>query len=153
MASLGVAPLPAAGATLGVGARWPGVSIALEGAIDTPASVAAPGSGKVSSWLSTAALVPCAHFEPLIACALAQVGSMQAWSDGVPDRRSQSILWLAAGGRFGTRIPLDANRTELQVRGDLVANLVPPVLQLNGTPAWTAPPVAASFGVDVLVRF
>jgi hypothetical protein len=97
-------------------------------------------------------LIPCEHMGPLFACALGQTGSMQASSEGVANRHRQSVLWVAAGGRFGVLMPLH-DHTVLRVRSDIVANLNRSVLQLNGKDQWDPPPAAASLGADVVVHF
>jgi hypothetical protein len=152
VATLGVAPLPVAGAALGVAVRARRLSVAIEGRIDAPSSTPATGGGRVSSWMAVAALVPCGHAGPLFACGLGQAGLMQASSEGVTEPRSTSLGWLAAGGRFGVEVPLEP-LTMLRVRSDLVVDLAPPTFELNGVTAWVAPRVAASFGADVVAHF
>jgi hypothetical protein len=152
VASVGVAPLPAAGLALGVSVRSRRVSLAAEGRIDAPVSAGATGGGSIVSWLATAALIPCAHALPLFVCALGEAGAIQASSEGIADQRSQSVLWLAVGGRFGVLLPLQGD-TLLRVRADVVGNLNPRTFQLNGRDQWTLPPAAGSFGADVVVHF
>ncbi len=96
--SSGQAPRPTAGAALGISARWTSVSLGLEGAAQLPVSARASGGGSVSAWLAGLALTPCAHADPIFLRAVAGAGSLQASGTGVLDGKSQSILWLAAGG-------------------------------------------------------
>jgi hypothetical protein len=77
---------------------------------------------------------------------------MEASGAGVADGRSASLLWLAAGGRLGVLVPI-WGKLLVRFHGDLVADLEPATLQLDGAGAWTAPPVAGSLGADLVVRF
>jgi hypothetical protein len=150
--SSGVAPSIAMGVALGVAARWKILSLALEGRLDAPASAAALGGGDVSSWLAIAAAVPCVHLGPVLGCGVLQGGSMQASGSGVPNTEARSAPWWAAGGRAGVVFPL-AGDVHLRARVDVLGNLSRATLRLNGQPAWTADPLAISFGVDAVLRF
>ncbi len=152
VASTGVAPLPAVGFTAGVAVRRRGLSVAIEGRIDAPASAAAPGGGRASSWLAEAALLPCAHAGPVFVCAVGQLGSMQVASKGVSNGGYDSVRWLAVGGRFGAQLPL-GGEMGLRVWSDVVGDLEPTTLQLNHAMVWQAPEVASSLGADVVVQF
>jgi hypothetical protein len=152
VASTGVAPSPSVGLALGTDVRWSRFSVGVEGRIDAPASRTAPSAGSVSSWLAFGAIVPCGHLGAFFACGLAEAGVMQASSSGVTFHRATSLAWLAAGGRVGAFVPLGQD-VLLRMRGDLVADLDPAILNLNGVGAWSAPRVAASLGVDAVVRF
>lgn len=153
VASVGVAPGPAAlGLSLGVGLRWSRFSLGIEGRLDAPTGKAADGGGNVSSWLAVGSILPCAYAGPLLACAVAQGGSMQSSASGEPDTRSRQVGWWAAGGRVGVLQPLSSDLL-LRLRADVVADLRPTTLELNGGGAWTAPGVAVSLGADALLRF
>jgi hypothetical protein len=152
VASTGVAPGPAVGLSLGADLRWRMVSLGLEGRVDAPAGKSAQAGGDVSAWLAVGSLVPCVYVGPVLACALAQAGSMQASGTGVLDARSRQIAWWAAGGRLGVLVPVAAGFS-VRVRTDVVADLRPPTLYLEGAPAWPAPAVAVSLGADALLRF
>ncbi|MGH7434421.1 MAG: hypothetical protein ACRENE_01970 [Polyangiaceae bacterium] len=151
-ATAGIAPAPAAGFGLGVAVASPRLSLGLEGRIDAPVSIPATGRGSVSSWSALGALVPCARAGPLLACALAQVGVLQASSQGVEIEHGSTLLWLAAGLRLGVEVPIE-KATRLRIHSDFLADLDPPVLRLSGWPAWTAPPLAATLGGDVVAHF
>jgi len=152
VASGGVAPTLAAGLALGVGLRWRTFSLALEGRIDAPAGGSAYGGGDVSSWLVLGGLAPCVHVGPLFGCALGQAGSVQTSGSGVASPLSGSVPWWAAGGRVGVLFPASDDLV-LRLRTDVLANLDRATLQLNGSGAWTAPPVATSLAVDVVLHF
>jgi hypothetical protein len=151
-AAAGYAPKPAVGSTLSIGLRWHVFSLALEGRIDAPSSAAAWGGGSVSSWLLLGALSPCVHFERFFGCALLQGGSAQVAGNGVRNEGAESVPWWAAGGRVGVYLPLGGSLL-LRFRSDLVANLAPFTLQLNGQRAWNTPPIAGDAGVDLILRF
>jgi hypothetical protein len=152
VASAGVTPQPAAGLELGAALGWRGLSFGIEGHVDAPASVRAVGGGVISSWLAAAALLSCWRGGSLILCSVVQAGSIQTESEGVSNPRTQSILWLAAGGRFGVLVPLQSDAA-LRLRSDVVANLAPATLQLNTQDQWTQSPVAGSLGADVVFYF
>ncbi len=150
--SVGFAPGPSAGLSLGADARWRWVSLGLEGRVDAPASTSGSAGGTVTSWLVLGAIVPCAHLGSFFGCALVQAGSAQTSGSGVPDARTQSLPWLAAGGRIGAHVRM-TDDTLLRLHADLVANLDPMTLQLYGGDVWPAPAVAASLGADVVLHF
>jgi hypothetical protein len=147
-----VAPGTAIGLAVGGALSWHVVSVGFEGRVDAPAGKTAPGGGSVSSWLVLGALAPCLHFGPALACALLQVGSSQSSGEGEGDTRSRSALWLALGARVGAAIGVRPN-TELRIRADVLANLDPVTLELNGGTAWPAPRVGGSLGIDGVVHF
>ena len=153
VASAGFAPALAIGAELGGGLRWRDASLGLEGRIDAPASTPAQGGGQASTWLVVATLAACGHAAPLFACAVAQAGAMRATGEA-PGATDEWVPWWAAGGRFGVTAPL-SDETDIRVRSDLVVDLAPPRLHLNGiaAPVWDAPRVAESLGADVVVHF
>jgi hypothetical protein len=151
LASVNMAPGLAAGLALGAGGRWRAVSLAVEGAIDAPAGRSS-GGGNVSSWLTYAAVVPCAHLGPVFACAVGQAGFMRASGSGIPRTRGDSLAWLAAGGRVGGEVAM-SDTVGLRLRADVVADLDPMTLQLQGASAWIAPHVAGSLATEILVHF
>jgi hypothetical protein len=150
--ALGMAPEPALNGTLGVALRVSWFSIGLEGLIDTPESAPAKlGSGQVSTWPLIFGLVPCGSVGPVFACAVAQAGRLQSSAEG-PGTVSKSSVWGAFGGRIGVMFPV-AGPLFLRVRADLLGDVSPSNLELNGHSAWTAPYVAGTLGIDAVVRF
>jgi hypothetical protein len=154
VASLGVAPGPAVGLSLGADARWDPVSLGVEGRIDAPASRRTDGlSGTTfSSWLVTATLAPCLHFHALLGCALAQLGSLQASADV---GAQATAPWLAAGVRAGVILPVGSHAS-LRLRADLLGNLdrvTMHVATVDGVTQWKAPLFTASYGLEVAVPF
>jgi hypothetical protein len=151
-ASFGSAPRPVGGGTVGVEAhagRW---SLGLEGTVDATASAPATGGGRVSSSLVAGALSFCAEARPVFACAIGEVGWIRASSEGIVDARQASLLWLAAGARFGVEIPIEG-QVAFRLRSDVVVDVGPPRLEVNGTRAWSAPLFATALAGDVVVHF
>jgi hypothetical protein len=150
--SLGTAPSPTAGLALGADVRWRFLSIGVEGRVDAPAGTGAADGGSVSSWLASGAIVPCAYVGVAFACPLWQVGVVEASGSGVSNERAASLAWFGVGGRVGALVELTGHLF-FRIQGELVANLDPVKLELDGASAWTAPGVAGGFGAGVLMRF
>ena len=91
---------------------------------------------------------------PVFGCAVVQAGSIQTSGSGIPDTRSESLPWLATGGRLGVLFHVSQD-TLLRVRTDVVANLDRQTLRLDRSVlvAGLAPPAAASLGVDIVLLF
>jgi hypothetical protein len=154
VASLGVAPAPAAGLSIGGEARWHRVSLELEARVDAPAGrVYATPSGlrSVSSFLAAATLAPCVHTALLLGCALVQLGSVQA-SAAVSTPSAGSAPWVAAGARVGSTIGIGKG-AELRLRADVLANLDRAQIGIDNAEVWKAPLICASYGLDVSVPF
>jgi hypothetical protein len=149
--SIGVAPAPAAGLSLGLGVRHGRWSAALEGRADFAASEAAPEGERVSSSLVVGTFAPCWITGLLHMCVLAQAGEFTASSS---TSSSHTNPWLAFGGRFAVTVPFDA-LTSIRLRSDVLWDVDPPQLFLGGVPwaIWSAPSVAASFAIEGTVRF
>jgi hypothetical protein len=150
--SVGVAPAPAVGATLGGALRWRDVSLGLEGRFDAAASAPTQVGGGVWTSLVLLALAPCGYSGPLLGCALVQGGQMRTSSEA-PGAIEKSVPWWAAGARVGAQVPLGGDQTTLRLRSDLLVNLAPQLVQFAGTQAWKAPPVTGSLGLDLVVHF
>ena len=65
---------------------------------------------------------------------------------------SGSALFAALGGRIGAEVAL-SSALALRAHADLLVNLAPYDLQVSGTPGWSAPYVAGTLGVGIVVRF
>jgi hypothetical protein len=151
LVSEGVAVPPTFGGVLGAGVRRGRLSLGIEGRIDVPETVLAPG-GRASSELFAVSLLPCLHLGRVFACAVGQVGRQNDASEGVPDPQSRWSTWIAAGGRLGVEVPLQST-LGLRVRSDVLADLSQRSLEVNRTVFWVAPGIATSFGIDVVVHF
>ncbi|MGO8995070.1 MAG: hypothetical protein ACLQVI_17280 [Polyangiaceae bacterium] len=152
LGSAGTAPSPAFGGAAFVGVRFRALSAAVEGRIDAPASKIVSPGGSVTSWLFAASLVPCLHIGFGSACLLSSLGQIHAWSSGVSSPSSGSALFAALGGRIGAEVAL-SSALALRAHADLLVNLAPYDLQVSGTPGWSAPYVAGTLGVGIVVRF
>ncbi len=148
VASIGVAPMPTAGLSLGIGAQRGAFSFDLEGRVDARTARPAPNDDRVSSALTVGTAAPCWVAPPVRLCALGQVGWMRTESDVT----EQGELWIAAGGRVATWIALD-ERTAVAIQSDVLAHLRPPTLAFGPLDVWKAPVVVASFAVNVVVHF
>jgi hypothetical protein len=151
-ASIGAAPDLAAGVTAGVELRSCDLSIAVEGQGSAPASRSVAGGGQVSSWAVLGAVVPCAYFGPFLGCAVAQGGALRVSSGGVADPRAEGTTAWAAGIRAGVLVPL-TEAAFVRVRSDFLVAIEPIRLILHGEPAWVAPSVESTLGLDLGVRF
>jgi len=151
VASVGVAPAPAVGAALGATARWRVASLGLEGRFDAASSAPIQGGGSASSSLVLVSLVACGHSGPVFGCGLVQAGQMRAGE--APNVSEQSAPWWAVGGRIGIVLPVGGDRTGFRLRSDLLGNLAPQTLTLNGLQAWKAPRFSESLGADVVIHF
>ena len=149
--SMGVAPAPAAGLSLGFGVRHGEWFVGLEGRADLGASRPAPEGERVSSSLVVGTFTPCWITGPMRMCALAQAGEIRASSRTSSDHTNP---WLAFGGRFAVTVPFDALRS-IRLRSDVLWDVNPPELVLTGVPwaIWNAPSVAASFAIEGTIQF
>jgi hypothetical protein len=149
VASSGVGPAPAFGLALVGGIRGQRLSLGLDALVALPAGRPVQ-FGNLSSWAVLATLAPCAQIGPSQTCAIAQVGTLQA--SGSSSESHRSALWLAAGGRLGVLWPVEGS-TMVRVRTDILGDLQRHAYWYGGVLAWTSPPVAFSFGLDVLAHF
>jgi hypothetical protein len=149
--SIGVAPEPSFGGTLGAAVRWRRYSLGVEGFIAAPLTRSASGGGSISSWPLLVTLDPCVYVGPVFGCALAQTGAVFATAAGV-DARATSSAWWAAGGRVGF-VARAWKSLFVRFRVDVLGDLSPARLMFNGQGQWPAPLVAGSAGVDAVVRF
>lgn len=146
-----MAPGTVLGGTLGLDARWRWLSLGLEGLANAPSSAVASAGG-VSTWAGVGAVVPCVSFGPVFMCAVGQAGLLESSGRGTPGAHTGSSIWWAAGGRIGAEIHVHGSWL-VRARVDLLADLSPTTLDLNGHPAWTAPDVAGTAALDGVWRF
>jgi hypothetical protein len=148
------APAVSIGGTVGLAARWPHFSLGLEGFLAAPSSQAALNGapGRVSAWPLVGALVPCVHVGPVFACALGESGALLASGEGVTGAGASSGTWVAAGARVGGELRV-LERVSLRLRVDGLFDLTQPQLVLDGHSQWSASLLAASAGIDAVVRF
>ena len=124
VASNWVAPGPAFGLALGGAMRWRAFFARAGGTHRRTGEQAAIGwrPGLVLAGLG--AVLPCARIGPVFGCAVLQAGSAQTSGSGVLPARSESLPWLATGGRLGVLF---------QVSQDAQLRIVP-----TSSPTWTA---------------
>lgn len=118
-------------------------SLTLEGRIDLPGAATAVAGGTVDASILAGTLAPCLHIPRalLVACALGSAGVIQGRGRGVSVPRKQTTTYAAAGARLGVEVPI-VGPLSLGVHGDLLANLTRTTLRLDGTEAWSSPPIA-----------
>ena len=133
---VGAAPAAAASGSLFVRARWPRVSLSLEGRGDFPASRAFD-YGTVETRVLFATLAPCVHCASVIAaCATASGGSIRATSRGVSSPRNDSAWHAAVGPRVEAAAPL-SEWVSVWLHLDALYTLTPQTLQVNGVDVQT----------------
>jgi hypothetical protein len=101
------APATTFGSDAGLSARYRRVSIGLDVRTDLPASKDVGQGASVSTWLVLASLVPCFFVQPtVLLCAMGGAGVFTESGHGLASPRTQSALFLTAGGRLAFEVPL-----------------------------------------------
>ncbi|WP_437508353.1 hypothetical protein [Sorangium sp. So ce1099] len=150
---LGLTPGVSVGPALSIGGRWPAWSVALEvrGLSSLAGKIEAVD---VSVSTVTTDIVLCLDRRLLFACGLAELGVLLA-APSVPfDAASRRNLSAALGARAGIEWPLSEN-----VSGQAHADVVHPVAAAAirrhpgaptpERPVWSAPALAAAFGIGL----
>jgi hypothetical protein len=127
-------------------------SLGLEVRADLPSSVAPPSGGRASVLLVAGTVAPCLHTGPVFGCVLGTLGWLHAAGADVLMPRSGSAFAPAIGPRAGLEVAL-GHSLALEIRGDLLVNLVHPTVSLNGAPAWTLPPIGGVVATGLAYRF
>jgi hypothetical protein len=151
IAALGTSPTLTAGLALNAGIRRGIWSINAEGRAELPGATDV-GSGRVRTSLWAGALVPCVHFDPLLLCATAWLGSVRAQGVGFPTSRTDDAFYAATGLRLGFEVPMTTHWT-FRPELDLLGTLFPVDLQVDGTTQWVAPELSALLRAGVMARF
>jgi hypothetical protein len=150
--SAGIAPNPAPGFALALGARRGDWSLTLEGRADYPTEVPAL-NGAVAAAPILAAAVPCRHLRWLAACAVVTGGALRGSARGnLLDAHAEVTPYCAAGARVAAELPFGA-RFALGAHLDLLATLTPTHLEVAQYEAWRTPPVSGTLGVSAIERF
>jgi hypothetical protein len=154
---LGVAPRPAAGLSVEVGARWSVVSLSGELRWDPPAGADAWGGARLATRRVLGALVPCGHWSlresfGLLGCAVMQAGRIWGEAEGVPAPTTIGQPYFAAGGRFGVELRLTPITSHLGLRlsGDLLVNVQRTTFVIYEHGSWTTPRLAGDVGLGVV---
>ena len=152
MTLLGIAPLPAFGASLdlqaGQGAWRLGSGVRLAGAPGGKVD----GGARLSASLFAGELSACFQPAPWELCAVALVGDTAARASNVDHPRTAHSAFVAGGGRAGLAAPLSKSLA-LWLRVDALGVLWPIRPQVDGQTVWSAPLAAGSLGAGVRLRF
>ncbi len=145
--AVGTAPAQALGFWAYAGARWPKLSLGLEGRADLAAEKSEP-DGSVSASLLLGSLLPCVHLGVGFACAVGSLGVLQGSGEDVSQPAKATTLFGAAGARGGVDIPV-SDAVGIVVQADVRANLARTTLRLNDREVWSSPPLSGDLGVGV----
>jgi hypothetical protein len=130
----------------------PAWSLGVEGQASLSADQPTPtGSGRVSAWSWSVALVPCRRFSFLAVCALASAGELVAHGEGLSLTQTQTAAYGALGGRVAAAWTF-AERWELELHGDLAAPFARTHFAVNGSDIWQAPALMSAIGGGVVAR-
>lgn len=150
--ALGRLPSTALGARLSGGIRVGAFRGSLEASGFLPASKDSPDGGSVRASSISVAAVPCYATERVAACAMVDVGIIDARGAGVDEPKHERELYAAVGGRAELRQPLGP-RWALVLGAELLKNLAPLELRLHDATVWQAPAWsgAAALGVELRI--
>ncbi|MCC6812113.1 MAG: hypothetical protein IT381_32120 [Deltaproteobacteria bacterium] len=139
-------PAAAFGAELGLTlqARW--FSFSARGRVLAPL-VYASGTARVTSVVAGALVEGCGHASIVAICAIFNAAALRVSVAGLSEPRDLTTPWLATGLRVGVRLAMGGG-VALRPYATLVVPVLAPALLIDGRAVWTAPPVAASFGID-----
>ncbi|HUB09090.1 MAG TPA: hypothetical protein VMB50_18920 [Myxococcales bacterium] len=152
--SLDSAPAPALGPTVQVEARWPLLSLALEGRADAPATGPAL-VGQLQTSLLMVTLVPCYRLGIFGACALVSAGVQEATSQGLPVTNHVVSPYAAVGARALAEIPLGrwlALEIAVDVRAPTQQTTYTVNGKVDGQTDWVTPPVSGSLALGLAFR-
>ena len=150
--AIGTAPGVSLGAALQIGVRWKGISAAVEGRADLPASASARNGARVQSSLIAVSLLPCFHVGVVHGCAVGTLGSLSATATDIARSNREQTLFAAAGVRGGVEWWFAAN-LGVQAHADVLAPITRTTLQIDGRDAWTTSPVALVGGIALAGHF
>ncbi|MGK3995317.1 hypothetical protein [Sorangium sp. So ce1024] len=132
------------GTAVHVALHYPSFSLGLEGHVQWPASMKVD-TGKVSTWLAAASVVPCSQGHHLFACAFVSLGAATTSTEDVAVNED-SALWLATGPRVGVGVPL-GDRLVVQAYGDIVLRLSELRVETPTAVIWMPPAVGGLVGI------
>jgi hypothetical protein len=150
LVAFGAAPTTVAGASIGLEARWPSYSLALEGRLDAPSQLSL-GEGYLKSSLWMATLVPCLRPGWLGVCGVLAAGVQGGEGVGVPGGVSANALYLAPGLRLALFVPL-GSIFSAQLRTDLLIPIAKTSLYAGLEQEWVTPPASFVVGLSVAAR-
>jgi hypothetical protein len=128
------------------------LGVDLDAEWSTPAgaklSGSSPPTGRLASALFAASVLPCAHRGKVFACAVGQVGWLEAWGWGVAVGQSMGTPFVSLGARVGVEWPL-GRRLFVRAHADGLANLELATLTLDGQNVWKVPAVGGAVGLGL----
>ncbi len=149
LTTLGSAPGVAVGLLGQVGARWPVLSLNVEGRVDFATSGTGP-NGDVESALMLASAVPCGHYAWFLGCGLVSLGVARAGLAGT--EQNDTTFFFGVGARAGAELKL-FEFLHVRPHLDVMANTTRMRLRLDGEEQWRTPPLQGSLGVSAVGDF
>ncbi len=150
--SAGLGPTAAAGPFIGLGIRWPRLSMWIEGRIEPPIVATFPPHGSIESWQIQLAWVTCLHVGPFGGCGLFVVSNVRGVGRAVDQPHDDSVLAAHAGLRALLEWSV-VTRVRLRVHVDGLVPLRRAIFRLDGVDVWTAPWIAGSLGLSVSIEW
>ncbi len=148
--SLGDWPVLAVAPDLFAELRSGRLGLGIEGRYDatlSPVTVGAGEQASVQKW--TGSIVPCAHIDWFVPCAVATFGETRAQGDNVAGATTATSPYVAMGGRLGVDVKL-VTRFHLLGTLDVVGVATPTRIQVGSNTA-TSGPVEGSAEIALLV--
>jgi len=154
MIGVGLAEQPTLGAFGLVRARWPALSVALEGRAHLPAATSGDLGTPVEIGLLSGAVLPCFHWGIVFGCTVGEVGSLRLRGASVD---AASDLLVGLGWRGGVEVPLGA-RLLLQARAEAIGTVTPSRLPIrplgeDGRDVWRTPALVGTLGAALSASF
>lgn len=150
--AIGAAPAVAFGPDLFGAVRYGAFQAEITGRFDAQASRSTSEGGVVATSLLTVGVAPCFRLSILALCAHGTLGSLVAETREVTRPASDSVLYVAVGGRIAVAIPVFKNLT-VRPFAELAVPLLPYEFRLNGRSIYALSPVSATFGLGPSVVF
>jgi len=133
-------------------ATWSHAELELATEISVPSTTRRADGAGFSHQVFLASLAGCGVLSRVGACVVGKIGELRVTGDGVDTPATASGLVLQTGLRLAVTQML-GQRLFLLAHVDTVASLTRGVVTLDAMPVWTTPRVAASFGLDLALRF
>lgn len=150
--AFGIAPAAAIGFRISTEIATRRYGVALEGRFDLPAGSDTAEGGRIRTSLAGGAIVPCVRIPLAWACGVVLVARVAAEAVEVTTPRSDGFLFLGAGARLVSSLPLPQDFS-LRIGGDVLAHPVPFELTLNGRSVHRSSAVSALAGVALAHNF
>jgi hypothetical protein len=144
--AFGIAPAAAVGFRISTEIATRRYGVALEGRFDLPASSDTAEGGRIRTSLAGGAIVPCVRIPLASACGVLLLARVAAEAVEVTTPRSDGFLFLGAGVRLVSDVPLPQD-FHLRIGGDVLAHPVPFELTVNGRSVHRSSAVSALAGI------